>query len=87
MASFEITWRKSTKRDLRKLPKDVVGRVIEKVESLAENPQPTGSVKLTNSACAYRLRVGDYRIVYEIWEDDGFIEIQRVRHRREVYRK
>ena len=57
MASFEISWRRST-----------------------------DFTKLSNSECAYRVRVGDYRIVYEIWDDDAEIEIQRIRHRREVYR-
>lgn len=87
MASFEITWRRSTRQDLRKLPKEIVSRVVEKVGALANDPKPAGSVKLSNSECAFRIRVGDYRVIYEIWEADQQIEIQRIRHRKDAYRK
>ena len=84
--AFRIEWKKSTGKDLRKLPASVVSRVIEAVESLAENPFPHGIEKLSGSDHAYRIRLGDYRVVYEVVTEQKLVEIQRVRHRKDVYR-
>ena len=86
MASFEIQWRSSIKKDLRNLPKHEVARILVAVEELAEEPFPHGSQKLTNSERSFRIRVGDYRVVYEVFAAAKIVEIQRVRHRRDVYR-
>ena len=84
--AFRIEWKKSTRKDLRKLPPSVVERVFEAVEALAENPFLHGVEKLSGSELAYRIRLGDYRIVYEVVTEQQLIEIQRVRHRKDVYR-
>lgn len=84
--ALRIEWKKSTRKDLRKLPAGVVTRIIEAVENLAETPFPHGVEKLSGSEHAYRIRLGDYRIVYEVVPDLNLIEIQRVRHRKDVYR-
>ena len=84
--SFRIEWKKSTRKDLRKLPPSAGERIVEAVEDLAENPFPHGVEKLSGSQHAYRIRLGDYRIVYEVVMDLKLIEIQRVRHRKDVYR-
>jgi mRNA interferase RelE/StbE len=84
--AFRIEWKKSTRKDLRKLPAGVVNRIVEAVENLMENPFPHGVEKLSGSEHAYRIRLGDYRIVYEVVIERKLIEIQRVRHRKEVYR-
>ena len=84
--AFRIEWKKSTRKDLRKLPADTVERIVEVVENLAENPFPHGVEKLSGSEHAYRVRLGDYRIVYEVVTESKLIEIQRVRHRKDVYR-
>ena len=86
MASFNLRWRTSTKKDLRKIPRDMVPRIVAEVEKLADEPLPHGSEKLTGSERTYRIRVGDYRVVYELLRDANIVEIQRVRHRRDVYR-
>jgi mRNA interferase RelE/StbE len=83
---FRIEWKKSTRKDLRKLPASAGERVVEAVEDLAENPFPRGVEKLSGSQHAYRIRLGDYRIVYEVVTELNLIEIQRVRHRKDVYR-
>ncbi len=85
MALFEIRWRSSTKKDLRNLPKQEVARILAAIERLAEEPFPHGSQKLSNSERAFRIRVGDYRVVYEV-TSERIVEIHRVRHRRDVYR-
>ena len=84
--AFRIEWKKSTRKDLRKLPASIVDRIVETVEGLAENPFPHGTEKLAGSEHAYRIRLGDYRIVYEVVAELKLIEVQRVRHRKDVYR-
>jgi mRNA interferase RelE/StbE len=83
---FRIEWKKSTRKDLRKLPVSTAERIVEAVENLAENPFPNGVEKLSGSEHAYRIRLGDYRIVYEVVTESKLVEIQRVRHRKDVYR-
>jgi len=83
---FRTEWKKSTRKDLRKLPASTAERVVETVEGLADNPYPHGVEKLSGSEHAYRIRLGDYRIVYEVVTESKLVEIQRVRHRKDVYR-
>lgn len=66
MASFRIEWRKSTKKDLRRISPGDVSRIVAAVESLGNDPFPSGYAKLSGSERAYRIRVGDYRIIYEV---------------------
>ena len=87
MASFSIQWRRSTKKDLRSLPKQQIARIVAEVEMLGDEPFPHGSEKLAGSEHTYRIRVGDYRVVYEVSVPAKLVEIQRVRHRKDVYRK
>ena len=84
--AFRIEWKKSTRKDLRKLPANAADKIIEAVENLAANPFPHGVEKLSGSEHAYRIRLGDYRIVYEVVTESKLVEIQRVRHRKDVYR-
>ena len=86
MASFRIEWRKSTKKDLRKLPPIEAEKIVAEVELLAEQPFPHGVEKLAGSEHAYRIRVGDYRVIYEVLAEAKLVEIQRGRHRKAVYR-
>jgi len=86
MASFNLQWRKSTRKDLRRIPREMVSRIVTDVEKLVEQPLPHGSEKLTGSDHTYRIRVGDNRVVYELLRDAKIVEIQRVRHRKDVYR-
>jgi mRNA interferase RelE/StbE len=84
--AFRIEWKKSTRKDLRKLPSATVDKIIAAVEGLSENPFPHGVEKLSGSEHAYRIRLGDYRVVYEVVAESKLIEVQRVRHRKDVYR-
>lgn len=86
MASFEIQWRNSTRRDLRNLPPQEIPRIVAAVAGLAGEPFPQGSQKLAGSEHTYRIRIGDYRVVYEVLGAAGMIVVQRVRHRKDVYR-
>ena len=86
MDSFELTWRASTKKDLRQLPPQQIACIVEAVTALAAQPFPHGSQKLAGSDHTYRIRIGDYRVVYEVVTELRLVEIQRVRHRKDVYR-
>ena len=86
MASFEIHWRSSIKKDLRGIPSHEVARIVAAVEHLADEPFPHGSQKLSGSEYTYRICIGDYRVVYEVLLGLKLIEVQRVRHRKDVYR-
>ena len=86
MASFEIDWRNSTRKDLRNLPPPEVPKIVAAVVELARDPFPHGSQKLTGSEHRYRIRIGDYRAVYEVFVETRTIVVHRVRHRKDVYR-
>ncbi|MGH8551233.1 MAG: type II toxin-antitoxin system RelE family toxin [Methylococcales bacterium] len=86
MAFYRIEWKQSAEKELRQLPKDITARVIRAVEGLAGKPIPPNARKLSGAGKTYRLRVGDYRIVYCVHASSLIIEIVRVRHRRDVYR-
>ena len=71
---------------LAALPRKDQQRIRAAVDLLAENPRPPGCVALIGEAHAYRVRVGDYRIVYEVVDDRLVVHVVRVGHRRDVYR-
>jgi mRNA interferase RelE/StbE len=83
--SYRIEYLPAVVRTLRKLPANNRRRIISKIETLSGNPRPTGSVKMSGHS-TYRLRVGDYRIIYAIADERLVILIVEVGHRREVYR-
>ena len=68
------------------LPAATIARVLKAVEALAEDPLPSGVVKLAGSEQTYRIRIGDYRLVYSVEHGLLVIEILRVAHRKDVYR-
>ncbi len=72
---------------MRKLPQETISSVVEHVESLADNPFPFGVRKLSGTEHTYRIRSGDYRIVYNVEKNLLVVEIIRVGHRRDVYRQ
>ena len=86
MASYNIVFKPSIEKDLRSLPKSVIARVLRQTETLRENPFPRQSVKLAGAEQLYRIRVGDYRVVYAVDKEVQEIIVQYIRHRREVYR-
>lgn len=86
MAFYTITWRKSTEKDLRKIPEGDLLEILQAVEALAGNPCPIGSTKLIGTVDVHRIRVGKYRVVYEVQGNELVIEVIRVGHRKDVYR-
>ena len=74
-------------RDLNHLPLDVQVRIVRKISALGENPRPRGAEKLSGPEGFFRIRVGDYRVVYEIQDDVLLVLVLRIGHRRFIYRK
>jgi mRNA interferase RelE/StbE len=83
---YEVYLERAAENDLKRLPTTIFHRIIPQIKALAENPRPLGCRKLTGSKNDWRIRVGDYRVLYEIDEKARSVRIMRVRHRREVYR-
>lgn len=76
----------AAQKELDNLPADRFDRIISKIKSLSENPRPVGCRKIAGSKSDWRIRLGDYRVIYEIDDKAKAVRIMRVRHRREVYR-
>ena len=83
---YEITVEKTAKKQIRKLQPSEQVRIAEAILTLADDPRPAGCLKLTNRE-AWRIRVGDYRIIYEIRDEVLIVVVVTVGHRREVYKK
>ena len=85
MARYNLEFRPSVSRDLKGVPSQDLKKILARIEGLRDNPRPVGSVKLSGFEY-YRVRQGDYRIVYEIEDDKLIVIVVKVGHRREVYR-
>jgi mRNA interferase RelE/StbE len=86
MARYAVEFRRSAQKDLGRLHPTVQRRVLRAAEGLAIDPRPRGCRKLHGSDDAFRIRVGDYRVVYTVDDAVLIVAIERVRHRGEVYR-
>lgn len=87
MDSYEIEWKYSAERELKGIDRQHIPRILEAVESLAENPFPLQHRKLHGVESSYRIRIGDYRIIYQVDLKRKLVVVYHVRHRREAYRK
>jgi mRNA interferase RelE/StbE len=83
---YEVLIERTAERDLQSLPGNIFNRIVPRIKALAENSRPSGCHKLTGSRHDWRIRIGDYRVVYQIDDAHKRVRIFRVRHRREVYR-
>jgi mRNA interferase RelE/StbE len=82
---YEIRFKKSAFKEIEKLPTLVQNNITLEIAQLANNPRPSGCKKLQSSNVYWRIRSGDYRIIYTIEDKVLFIEIIKVAHRKEVY--
>lgn len=85
--THRIEFTKAAARQIRKLPASVGRRVLAKIESLQDDPRPPGARKLVGEDGAWRVRVGDYRVIYEILDKNLVVTIVAAGHRREIYAK
>ena len=86
MATYKVEWKTSALKELKNLDRSVIPRIVAAVESLSGNPRPSEVRKLQGSEHTYRIRVGEYRVVYETADFKLLVIIIRVRHRKDIYR-
>lgn len=83
---YRVEMERSVERNFRRLPRDLVARLLKAIRSLEENPRPPGCRKLTEHNDTYRIRVGDWRIIYRIRDDRLIVLVIEVGPRGGVYR-
>lgn len=86
MAEYKILIRPSVTKDFKSIPQKDQKKILAKIESLANDPRPPSSIKLSGDE-RYRIRQGNYRILYEIQDDILIVTIVKVAHRKDVYKK
>jgi mRNA interferase RelE/StbE len=82
---YRLVIKRSAERDLRRLPRPLFLRINQAILALANDPRPTGTRKLKGALEGWRLRVGDFRILFQVDDSVRVVTIVRVRHRRDVY--
>jgi mRNA interferase RelE/StbE len=82
---YLVTFAASAGKELTGLPTDVIARLLPRIRELASNPRPTGCKKLHGYRNRWRIRAGDYRVVYTIDDAGKSVDITRIAHRKEVY--
>ncbi|MDM8545056.1 type II toxin-antitoxin system RelE family toxin [Candidatus Venteria ishoeyi] len=83
---YRIAFNRNAAKTFEKLERSLQKRILGKIEALAMEPKPLDSRKIMGMDNAYRIKVGNYRIVYDIFDETLLIEVLRIGHRREVYR-
>ena len=86
MPEYAITFARSARKELERLNTNVLGRIFPKIEALAQNPRPPSCRKLRGFDGLWWIRIGDYRVIYQILDDKMAVDIVAVRHRSQVYR-
>jgi mRNA interferase RelE/StbE len=82
---YTVIISRSAMRELDRLSKSVSGRIAIRINSLAADPRPRGSIKLSGTARMHRIRMGDYRVIYEIDDVRHIVDVLRIRHRSDAY--
>ena len=85
MASFRILFKRSAEKELRGISHPTLQKILEKIDKLQENPRPPEAKMLKGEARYFRLRQGDYRIMYEVDDSSRIVTMIKIGHRREVY--
>ncbi len=85
--TYRIEFTKRADKQFQALPAQVQRRIEPKIGSLAQNPRPYGAIKLSGEDNVYRIRISDYRVVYNIEDENVLVLIFRVDHRRDVYKR
>jgi mRNA interferase RelE/StbE len=86
MPIYQIDIKPSAQKALGKLAKPLAVSIIKKINGLAVNPYPSGIKKLSGMDNAYRVRTGDYRIIYRIFSDVLVVEVIKIGHRKSIYK-
>ena len=86
MSEYTIRFARSARKELEHLDASVVSRIFPKIETLAQDPRPPGCRKLQGFENLWRIRIGHYRVVYQVLDDEQVIDVVAVRHRSQAYR-
>ena len=84
-AEYTVTFARSARKELEAFDPALISRILRRIEALADDPRPAGCRKLRSAKNLWRLRVGDYRIVYAVSDRHRAVDVITVRHRREAY--
>ena len=87
MSGFKIDPKGSVENDLKRIDRQYISKILDAIENFAKNPFPVQSKKLKDSEQCYRLRVGDYRVIYQVDTESRLIITYHVRHRKDAYKK
>jgi len=87
MSQYRVELARRAVRALAGLPRRDQQRIRAAIDLLAGKPRPPGASKLVGESRAYRVRVGDYRVIYEVFDERLVVQVVRIGHRRDVYRK
>ena len=85
MANYSITFARSARKELESLNAALIQRIFPKIESLAKEPRPKGCRKLRGETKLWRIRIGEYRVIYAIYDDKKEVDVIAVRHRSAAY--
>jgi mRNA interferase RelE/StbE len=83
---YKVFLEKRAEWEIKRLPAEILHRIIPKLKTLSENPKPPGCRRITGAKNDWRIRIGDYRIIYEIDDREKAVKVMRIRHRKEVYK-
>ncbi|KQR26053.1 type II toxin-antitoxin system RelE family toxin [Microbacterium sp. Leaf151] len=83
--TYRVEFTTAAARQIKKLPRPARDRVVEAIGGLRDDPRPTGAKKLVGEQSAWRVRVGDYRVIYDVLDGELIVTVVRAGHRREVY--
>ena len=86
MASYKLRIKTSAEKELGRISRDQIPKIVAAVDALADQPFPQGTTKLSGSQNSYRIRVGDYRVIYLVHLSTKTVDVQKIRHRKDVYR-
>ncbi|MGH8679943.1 MAG: type II toxin-antitoxin system RelE family toxin [Burkholderiales bacterium] len=86
MADYAVVFARSARKELQNLDPQAARRILKAIEALVANPRPSGVVKLEGASDLWRIRVGEWRVVYRISDRDHLVDVIAVRHRRDAYR-
>ncbi|MCD5409163.1 MAG: type II toxin-antitoxin system RelE/ParE family toxin [Methanocellales archaeon] len=85
MKEYEITLASSAEKEINSLPKSIQKRVEKVIDSLKDKPRPRGTTKLKGKEDVYRIRIGDYRVIYTVDDKKRIVDVSYVRHRSKAY--
>ena len=86
MPEYTVVFARSARKELQALDRTIAGRILKRIEALRLEPRPSGCKKLEGTDDLWRIRIGDWRVVYSVDDPRALVEVSVIRHRREAYR-